>query len=81
MARWRKPRTIPRLAGTKAKWKHDSLHLLGTARVKVQKANHRLPSTLTRIERRELLSEVSALETEVDALRERIRQHPTDGEA
>lgn len=50
MARFRLPRTVPRLAGTKRKHDHDSLHLIETARVKVNRARVRLPDRLSATE-------------------------------
>lgn len=68
MARFRIKRTAPRLSGTKDKHKHDTLHLIETARVKVCKADKRLPQTLTFEEYTEVRSAVEDLIAQVEVI-------------
>lgn len=60
MARFRQPVRL-RLAGTKKKHTHDSLHLLETARVKACKAEVRLPKNLSTEEWRAVEQAAAAL--------------------
>lgn len=68
MARFRIKRTHPRITGTKKKHGHDSLHLVETARVKVNKARVRLPDTISPDDWKALADGIADLHRDVVSL-------------
>lgn len=66
MARFRVTRTRPRLPGTKPKHEHDSLHLIETARVKVNKARARLPRQVSGADCNAMQEAIDILRRDVD---------------
>jgi hypothetical protein len=68
MARFRRPRTAPIIAGTDPRHEHDALHLIETARVKIRKATKRLPRQISEAERREILQAADSLLLDVQVM-------------
>lgn len=72
MPRFRTKRDHPRLRGTKKKHGHDSLHLVETARVKVNKARVRLPKKMKHKDALAVLVQIKALRDDLDTLTSKV---------
>lgn len=75
MPRFRAERTLPRLLGTKDKYEHDALHLVETARVKINKARVRLPDHLSPFDLEALDTTLARLQDDVETFKHTIQHY------